>query len=623
MRTKALASIAVALVAGLAHVQALPGEFTFDDHVIVEENPRLAVHDLASARALLGSHYWGPSSERSGERLWRPVPLATYALERAVTREPAPRLSHAVNVIFHVLAAVLALALFWMLACERIALLGALVFAAHPLHSEAVAGIVGRAEVLALALGLLSLLAHTKRRGIGGAILEGAALFLALGSKESAIAVIPIAFVLDLARERRIVATKFIAPVVATALYVGLRAVAIGSLTAESSARTLGAMPLEGRAVIALAVLRDAWWDLLVPFRGTSAHFPLPATEGAPLAVAVLLQVAVIGSLGWVFSNLLVLKKKLDPRVRASAAAVLAVELALAPVLNLVPIGVVYAERLLYAPSVWASLVVGVLGSGFTRGRGGAVGAGLLVGTLAFASNRNDRAWRDDLTLWTASVARFPEEPRARLALGEVLLAKGDAEGAKTNFRFAVEHFPNTQPLKAKACIRLAQALHRAHPHDELTLAHMEAIECLALAHHIQPDRPDLWIATGDISLEDEKLEDAVRQFQHAIALAPESYEAHWKLGLALLEKDPASAERELTNAVELDSLPGEALFNRAEARWALGHHDGAASDYVRAAECLVAKGRRDEARGALTPKLARIPENERARVIALLSERR
>src|SRR5579871_1422853 len=154
---------AVLAVAVLAHAGALSGGFSYDDHIIVESNPRLVVRSVSDLGTLLGSSWWGPSSERTGERLFRPLPLATFALERAIAGKPDASLSRVVDVGLHVLASLLVLALLLALIAEPLgAFAGALLFAAHPLHAEAVSGIVGRAEVLALLFGVLALLVHVR-----------------------------------------------------------------------------------------------------------------------------------------------------------------------------------------------------------------------------------------------------------------------------------------------------------------------------------------------------------------------------------------------------------------------------------------------------------------------------
>ncbi|MEZ0227120.1 MAG: hypothetical protein ACAI25_00725, partial [Planctomycetota bacterium] len=187
--------VAVAL---LAHAPAFDGTYTYDDHVIVEQNPRLVVRSADDLVELVRSNYWGEASARSGEKLFRPVPLVTYALERAIVGGPNATFARAVNVVLHALTALVAFALFAQVSRdERTALFAAALFAAHPLHSEAVAGIVGRAEVLALLFGLGALVLHG-RGTWRAAPLAGLLFLLALGSKESAIALLPIAVARDL-----------------------------------------------------------------------------------------------------------------------------------------------------------------------------------------------------------------------------------------------------------------------------------------------------------------------------------------------------------------------------------------------------------------------------------------
>ena len=78
------------------------------------------------------------------------------------------------------------------------ALVVALLFAVHPIHSEAVAAIVGRAELLSALFGLCFLLLHQRRRlwPVGALF-----FFLALCSKESGVAFLPLALWMDLTTE--------------------------------------------------------------------------------------------------------------------------------------------------------------------------------------------------------------------------------------------------------------------------------------------------------------------------------------------------------------------------------------------------------------------------------------
>ncbi|MBI3726414.1 hypothetical protein HY251_21015 [bacterium] len=608
---------AVALVAGLAHAGALEGGYTFDDHVIVERNPLLVVRSSSDLVRLLGSSWWGQKSDRTGERLFRPLPLATFALERAITGAPSAALSRAVDVTFHVLVSVLVLALFLALLGEpRGALLGALAFAAHPLHSEAVSGVVGRCEVLALAFGVAALLVHLRSREknarrLGAMALEGVLFFLALASKESGGAVILIAVAMDLLVRRTRPSggstawlERWLAPygpmLVSLVVYLSARLWALESLVPQESARTLGDMALPERARVAVVVLRDYWSCVLLPFGGTAAHHPFPDTSTFGTLTALLVQdVLVVGGC--------FLYRRGGERGRAVLLGLVAFELALVPVLNIVPIGVVFAERLAYGASAWAALALGAavgpeLAARKPLGWPLVATVAMLAGACVFSSSRNDRSWGDDRDLWQATVDRFPGEARARLGLGEILLEEGGREArdrarrtallseSKKHLEAALDAWTDEQALKVKAYALYARAIRASVPHDspEWPIAKAGADDAFARALFLKPDSYYVWLLRGQARMEDGEDREAVNDLARAHAIAPEQYDGARFLGLALWRMgDARAAVLVFTDAIRLASDPGEALFNRFEARWSLGERQEALEDYAHASRFL------------------------------------
>ncbi len=559
----------VLAVAILAHLPSAGVTYTFDDHAIVERNPRLEVHDGASLLALVRSNYWGEGGERTGERLFRPVPLLSYAAERALLGRPDARFARSVNALLHGLCSLAALALFTQVTrSARTGFLGALVFAAHPLHAECVAGVVGRAEILALGFALLAL-----ERAGKDSLLAFPCLLLALGSKESAVAAIPIALARDLL-ERRWRLSGFGALLAGFVVYVGIRAWAIGSLVPEPGARTLGNMALPGRLVVALAVYRDAWIATLLPLHASAAHYPFPRTNPAAVLAALSVQLACLLAVASLWRS--------GTRGRAVALGVLGFELALLPVSNIIPIGVVFAERLLYAPSAWAALAVGALLDGaFARFPSPArIGFPFLVGALALGSLRNDRIWTDDPTLWRASLERFPDQPRTQVAVAEIELHAGRRGRAIALLEKAVELTPDEQPFKPKALAELGLAL---APVDRKR-SDASLKKALALA----PMSPAIWLLAAQ-AFDARNDEQAAREAAgRAVALGPENPEAYMTLGLAELnsghEKDAVAT---FTRALDAGADHGAALFNRGDARWLSGDREGARADYREAARLL------------------------------------
>ncbi|XP_011789489.1 PREDICTED: transmembrane and TPR repeat-containing protein 1 isoform X2 [Colobus angolensis palliatus] len=102
-------------------------------------------------------------AENTSHKSYRPLCVLTFKLNIFLTGMN-PFYFHAVNVILHCLVT-----LVLMYTCDKtvfknrgLAFVTALLFAVHPIHTEAVAGIVGRADVLACLLFLLAFLSYNR-----------------------------------------------------------------------------------------------------------------------------------------------------------------------------------------------------------------------------------------------------------------------------------------------------------------------------------------------------------------------------------------------------------------------------------------------------------------------------
>ena len=190
-----LAGFAVVLYAG-----TLGHGFTFDDVPIIERNP--LIRSLATLPELLASDYGAPASALG---LYRPLVTTSYALNHALDGLD-PRGYHAINVALHAVVSVLVWLLARRLVRDRLAAaLAGFLFAALAVHTEAVANVVGRAELLAAALFLTALLCHaaarepTARRPVGWLAASLCAYGLALASKESAATLLGVVMIYDVA----------------------------------------------------------------------------------------------------------------------------------------------------------------------------------------------------------------------------------------------------------------------------------------------------------------------------------------------------------------------------------------------------------------------------------------
>ncbi|XP_055461590.1 protein O-mannosyl-transferase TMTC1, partial [Psammomys obesus] len=141
--------------------RSLRGEFVHDDVWAIVNNPD--VRPGAPLRwAVFANDFWGKGlADGASHKSYRPLCVLSFRLNIFLTGMD-PLYFHAVNVVLHCLVTFVL-----MYTCEKTvfksrgpAFLTALLFAVHPVHTEAVAGIVGRADVLACLLFLLAFLSY-------------------------------------------------------------------------------------------------------------------------------------------------------------------------------------------------------------------------------------------------------------------------------------------------------------------------------------------------------------------------------------------------------------------------------------------------------------------------------
>jgi tetratricopeptide (TPR) repeat protein len=151
------------LVALAAYASSLACGFVFDDRLAILDNADLQLHTPVSE--LFVHDFWGkPLVKEDSHKSYRPLTILSFRAHTWLSSGGTPRAGrasrdlnatpfHATNAVLHaaVTACVSTLAAFAWPARRgraRVALLSGLLFAVHPVHVEAVTGVVGRAELL-------------------------------------------------------------------------------------------------------------------------------------------------------------------------------------------------------------------------------------------------------------------------------------------------------------------------------------------------------------------------------------------------------------------------------------------------------------------------------------------
>jgi tetratricopeptide (TPR) repeat protein len=576
----AAAAGALALACLAAYGNSFQAAFQFDDAANIVRNPTLRWTELSLANLL---------AVVRGSPNWRPVANLSFALNHYLwgTRVEA---YHAVNLLVHfangLLVYALARAAYARLAerpepggvpaapraRDALALLAALLFALHPLQTQAVTFVVQRMTSLAtlfylsaLGLALRGLRGPSRAGSLALALLCG---LLALGSKQFAVT-LPYAIWLTLVcfeRERSralarrahwILAAWTVALLGAWLLIfwgpewgyrkrdfdLGERL--LTQLRVVSFYLSLIAWPAPGRLSVDHAFAPSR--GLLDPPSTLASLILLAALLGLALAAARRRQLAGFGLL-WLFLHL-------------------------APESSILPLEMAHEHRN-YLPLVGPCLAAPPLVShALRRLRAGwwlSLAAALLpLVALGAATHVRNRAWRDGESLWSDALAKNPGSTRALHNLGVALADQGRHEEAIARFAQALRLDPGLS------------AAHRGIGASELRRGRPEAaLPHLLEAVRLRPGDAQAQGILGEAQLALGRLDLASEALTRSLALVPDEVYYHQLAKVRSLQGRPDEALHYYTRALEVSPGFPRALLERGALLAAQGRHAEASADF-------------------------------------------
>jgi hypothetical protein len=445
---------AVAIVASIAGIL---NAFTQDDLSILVGSTRL--HGFGALRDMLTLPYWPPPAAPD---LYRPVASILLAAQYALGGG-APFVFRIMSCALYALASVGAYRLALRLMPGSIALFVAVLFAAHPVHVEAVALAVTQNELIVGALAaFMTVLYIDRRRSESGAlsardwVLLGVGYAIAGFSKEPGL-MIPAFLILAelfltpsraLGERVRQLWLGFTVLIAIAAVMIAVRTLVLSGVVGPTMiAEALRGQTMGGRLLTMLQIVPQ-WTRLLVwPAHLRAEYSPrefvastsFGSEEAAGLAIVILVLMSI-----W-------LARKRAPALSFGLAWCC---VALFPVSNvIIPTGILLAERTLFLPSVGFVLALGG-GIAFVASRRPAVtqparalialAASVLVVAALGRSAQRQRVWQDPVTLTVASVQDAPRSWRVQQVYGEMLFSQGRAADAIAAFRRAIDLAPQS-----------------------------------------------------------------------------------------------------------------------------------------------------------------------------------
>jgi protein O-mannosyl-transferase len=589
---------AVAIAAVLPFLLTLGNPPVLDDGWAALDNP--LVWSLRNVGRIFRELY-GYAGNPTVRGPYRPITTLSYALDYAFHGR-AVWGYHVVNVALHAGASLLVLAVARRLAAAaaparapRIALLAALLFAVHPAHVEALATIFGRTEPLSACFALSALvLALDWRRAWWR--LPAAVAVLTLGVLSKEVAVVTPGLLAVLAFAAPGAAGLDARPGLLTA--AGRRA--LGQVAGICALLLLSIVPYLLVRGVNVGVTPEARW---FPVGTPGTHVALtmsrvlgeylriltfPSFLGGDFAYAARLPTLTaptpgfwLATVAWAATLVAALWLLLRGPARLAGAGVVCTFLPLLPVLQLVPVGVLLAERLLYLPSVGFCLAAGALLGGEAardaaagRGRRGrdeapagaarhaAWAAGIaaaVLGALTLRTVVRTLDWTSARALWESELAKAPDQVVVNNNLALAYTAEGKLDLARDRLEVALR----VMPTYWRAHVNLG-IVEQKRGDLASALRHFAA----AAALERFDSSPQFF--SGWALEQAGRLEEAVPRYRDAVRRQPEDPRNRLYLGRVLARLGrTAEARAELEAAARLD--PGDAQLREELTRLGAG----------------------------------------------------
>lgn len=549
-RKEIILRIIVILLPILLYINTFNHAYVYDDFNVLHEN--WIVKEGLKGIPVLFQHSYRYAQNIQNDNLYRPMSQVMFAIEWEFWPNN-PHINHIINVLLYALVCWLALVVlkllfpklqFWIIAATTI------LFIVHPIHTEVVANIKSRDEILCM-LGFLSALIFlmhwfSTRKSIQ-LVLSMLCYTVALFSKETALALLLIfplaAYCFDIDKKRLfLLSGMFLIPL---SVYLSMRYLALNMAGTVDNITVLDNFLVDSPGFLArfptvISLLGKYLTLFILPWNLVSDYsfnqLEMATWSDFSFWVALVLH---FGILFYVITNF----SKRTPLV----FGLLFYLISIATYSNLFfLIGSSFAERFLFIPSFGLSIsIVFVIGEIFNSGNikcrpwlNQLRGAGLIVLILLSAKTVvRSTEWKDPLTLSSNDIKRSGNSARLHVMYGFALrdLARTFTSKYKTDsinrlalrsFTRAIEIYPTYATAHAQSGL-----LNYVLNEPDVALNHYRT----ALA--INPSNAETWCNMGIIYVDRKEYDSAILIYQESIRRNPRFIESYLNLGSLIGQK--------------------------------------------------------------------------------------
>jgi tetratricopeptide (TPR) repeat protein len=412
-----LSLILIALLGFAVYFNSLSGEFIWDDNLLVKQN--IYIRSWANLGDIFTRHIGGGATVVEGSS-YRPVQIITYMIDYSLWGLN-PFGYHFTNILLHIFAA---LALYWLVTILFgnlfLSLVTAVLFVVHPVHTEAVSYIAGRADSLALGFMMLCFVFYVKSLRVRSKklyVLTLLSFTLALFSRESAL-ILPVLLLLyHYSFKEKIGGKQFVSMLGVMVIYSLLRATI---LAVEITHTTTFLQRLPGFFVAMTNYIRLLFlpFDLHMEYGNKLFNmFDFKAILGL-----IILSVLVI----YIFQQ-----KKRNALIFFSLSWFL---ITLLPSSNLYPLNAYMAEHWLYLPSIGFFLACALGLRSIYKIKSLRIGVIILImgaaGFFSYLTVNQNKYWHNSVDFFTRTLKYAPDSAKVCNNLGNSYNDIGDKEKA-------------------------------------------------------------------------------------------------------------------------------------------------------------------------------------------------
>ena len=460
--TKISAKFAIALIiliTLLAYANSLNNSFVLDDtHTILNNN---FIKSWKNFPAIFTRSYLTPFKNNiidhslgAQETSYRPVVTVSYFIDYAIWGlEPFGY--HLTNLFLHIFNAILFYYFITFVTKNiRIGLFSALLFALHPINTEAVNAVSFREDLLSFLFFIFSLILYIKLDKYSGRrkaliyVLSLLSFLIALFSKEMAVT-LPFIIILydwffasnDGTKDFFMrLKSRYLGFFSILLFYIWIRFFVMNNLTAPPVKYPGGDFYINILTMFKVFAIyiKGFFW----PF---DIHYVL---SGDPSLISYpLLDSKAIVSIGLIIFCFAVAIKTYR-NSRKISFSIFWFFITLLPVANIWPLTNYMAVRYLYTPAAGLCFLVpaAILNLNSAKFNLQKIGRNILIAIFvlySFVTIKINNVWKDNISLWSEMVKKYPDSPMSHLSLGFALLKKGSIDSAVTSTKNALKIKPD------------------------------------------------------------------------------------------------------------------------------------------------------------------------------------